>query len=419
MDSTISQSAFIETLSRPLTSKRSAKTHRKPVAEASWVRSHIVNVIRCLRLTARKAAKSWPTWSPHRAPIRSRASIGLLATPSTINPPTSGESGPARELQANGVPDRVFRVRLYIQSKRMLRALPATVLLSLLSTSSPAQLFTSEVKPTSATGLMLEPTSLEFAVATASAAHANLSALRSAPITPKDRKLEKERVALTTADKVELHGEFYVPRSSDDRAPAVLLLHDAGSNGAQLTPIAEYLNKRGFGVLVLDLRGHGQSAAEGLNWANMEEEEQERVWALTLDDVQAGAAWLRKRRDIHASNLTVIGVRASCALAARHAVNDENARAAILIDPEPHSLGFDILRDLRSLGGLPTLILCEKKGRQKAVRMTEASHSANGGQEYIKVQYMKCKPEKLVTDRRAKSSLGSWLREQVMPRRGR
>ena len=151
----------------------------------------------------------------------------------------------------------------------------------------------------------------------------------------------------------------------------------------------------------------------------MDEKEQERVWASALDDVQAGAEWLRKRRGIHASNLTVLGVNASCALAARHAVDDENARAAVLIGPRAHSLGFDILRDLRSLGGLPTLILCEKEGRGEAVRMTEASHSANGGQEYIKVQYMKCKAEKLVTDSKVKSNLGSWLREQVMPRRGR
>ncbi len=241
------------------------------------------------------------------------------------------------------------------------------------------------------------------------------------PVTPAlaGTEAETERVELITSDKVNLKAVFYIPKDASERAPAALLVHDAGSSGESLTPIAEYLNKRGFGVLVLDLRGHGESATDSFKWENLGEEERERVWAMALDDVQAGAEWLRKRSDIHSSNLTVLGVRASCALVARHAVNDENARAAVLVAPEARVLGFDLMRDLRSLGGLPTLILVEKTGRQEAVRMTEASHSANGGEEYIKVQYLKCKADRLVSDSKLKSNLNSWLREQVMPHRGR
>lgn len=297
----------------------------------------------------------------------------------------------------------------------MLRVVPAAVLLSALTAPAWAHFGTSEVQPPSV--LSLEPSSIEFTLATA------LSATRTPEPTRANAapgwEAETERVEVVAADKMELQGTFYVPRDSDSKAPAALLLHDAGQTGEQLIPIAKYLNKRGFGVLILDIRGHGKSVAEGVNWAKMDEKEQERVWAAALDDVQAGAEWLRKRRGIHASNLTVLGVGASCALAARHAVNDENARAAVLIGPPSHALGFDILRDLKSLCGLPTLILCEKTGRKVASRMVEASHSANGGQEYIKIQNMKCKADKLCTDSKVKSNVGSWLREQVMPRRGR
>ena len=294
----------------------------------------------------------------------------------------------------------------------MLRAIPAAVLLTVLSVPSSAQSSLVENYASVLRTEPTEPTSSEFAYSVAPIVTANAQPREAA-------KFTTEPVNLVAADKVATKAVFYVPKSSDEKAPAALLVHDAGSDGESLVQIAEYLNKRGFGVLLLDLRGHGKSATKDLDWANLDEEAQERLWAVALDDVQAGAEWLRKRKDIHSSNLTVLGVRASCALAARHAVGDENARAAVLIAPKAQTLGFDVLRDLRSLGGLPTLILCEKTGRQEAVRMCNASHNANGGQEYITVQYMKCKSEKLTTDSKVKSRLGSWLRDQVTPRRGR
>lgn len=299
-----------------------------------------------------------------------------------------------------------------LNSRRMLRAIPAAVLLALLSVPGQAQ--TSRVEGEVNSWLASAANSLSYELA--------FSATVTSPRTAQPGgavSVTTETVKLTASDKVVTNATFYVPKKSKERNPAAILVHDAGSSGEALAPIAKYLNKQGFGVLVLDLRGHGKSVTKELDWTKLDEEARERLWATALNDVQAGAEWLRKRRDIHSSNLTVVGVRAGCALAARHAVDDENARAAVLIAPEAHSLGFNVLRDLRSLGGLPTLMLCEKAGRQEAVRMCEASHTANGGQEYIEVKYIKCKSNKLMSDSKLKRNMAVWLREQVMPRRGR
>lgn len=293
----------------------------------------------------------------------------------------------------------------------MLRAIPAAVLFALLSAPSQAQ--TSMVEGEANEWLASAANSLSYKLALTTAANPLVTPQPGGAVA-----ITTETVKLTASDKVVTNATFYVPKKSKERNPAALLVHDAGSSSEALAPIAEYLHKNGFGVLVIDLRGHGKSATKDMDWAKLDEEARERVWASALDDVQAGAEWLRKRRDIHSSNLTVVGVRAGCALAARHAVDDENARAAVLIAPEAQSLGFNVLRDLRSLGGLPTLMLCEKSGRQEAVRMCEASHTATG-EEYIEVKYVKCKSDKLTSDSKLKRNMAVWLREQVMPRRGR
>lgn len=227
-----------------------------------------------------------------------------------------------------------------------------------------------------------------------------------------------ETVRFETEDRVTIAGSFYPPKKQDERAPVALLVHDAGETSASLTELAEHLHKRGMAVLTIDLRGHGDSATADLDWKKMDETERERVWAYALRDVNAAADWIRTRKDVHTSNLTLIGVHAGCTLAAKHAVDDENARAVVLISPKAEELGCNLLRDLRDLGGLPTLILSDKDAREEAVRLCEAGHKANGGEEYIEVQYLKSKGEKVLDDRKLKTNVANWLRDQVMPRRG-
>ncbi|HSP48448.1 MAG TPA: alpha/beta fold hydrolase, partial [Clostridiaceae bacterium] len=46
---------------------------------------------------------------------------------------------------------------------------------------------------------------------------------------------------------------------------AIVLLHGATSNREAITGYAEVLQREGFGVLALDLRGHGESGGDGVN----------------------------------------------------------------------------------------------------------------------------------------------------------
>lgn len=64
-----------------------------------------------------------------------------------------------------------------------------------------------------------------------------------------------EQVKLETDDGVSLAAWYRPP----DNGAAIILIHGAGASRESLRPYAEMLAGQGYGVLALDLRGHGES----------------------------------------------------------------------------------------------------------------------------------------------------------------
>ncbi len=64
-----------------------------------------------------------------------------------------------------------------------------------------------------------------------------------------------ESVALTTDDGVKL-AAWYTPPTN---GAAIMLIHGAGGSRESLRGYGEMLVRNGYGVLALDLRGHGES----------------------------------------------------------------------------------------------------------------------------------------------------------------
>ncbi len=94
-----------------------------------------------------------------------------------------------------------------------------------------------------------------------------------------------ESVTLTTADQVELAGWYQPPLNG----AAVILIHGAGGSREGLRPYAELLARHGYGVLALDLRGHGASAGRTNRFG----------WQGTRD-VGAAVAFLQTRDEVKA-----------------------------------------------------------------------------------------------------------------------
>lgn len=223
-----------------------------------------------------------------------------------------------------------------------------------------------------------------------------------------------EPIALRTGDKVGLKADFYPPRGTERRAPAVLLVHDAGADRTTVTDLAEGLQRASFAVLALDLRGHGQSVAEDLDWTGMDEEARKTLWAFATRDVDAAARWLSQREGIHSTNLTVIGVGAGGALAVRHAARNENVRCVGVVGLSEQTFGFDLASDLRDVEGLPILVAAAREQVEDAVALIDSIN----GNDYVTVARMRSTLQDLLGDKRLKREVVDWVEAQAMPKRG-
>lgn len=226
-----------------------------------------------------------------------------------------------------------------------------------------------------------------------------------------------DEVTFKTKDDLLLRGTYWAPKSSRGRSPAALLLHEAGKTQKELADLAVYLNKKGFAVLTFDVRGHGASVCDKANWSEADEKAREVLWAQAVRDVSAAASFLLGRPEVHSTNLSLVGIGSGCTLALRHAHEDENARAVVLVSPEPRCFGTDVAGGIADLGGLPTLLVSSSKAKTVAQRLQAYGHEANGGLEYVDVSLVRSAPEEVVGDKKLGSSTANWLRGIVMPKR--
>jgi len=124
----------------------------------------------------------------------------------------------------------------------------------------------------------------------------------------------KERVALPGADGVTLHG-WYVPSRND---AAVIALHGTGSNRVGVAGQARVLVAHGYGVLALDLRGHGESGGRSMSVP----------WKLDRD-LDAAVDWLKARADVDADRIGALGVSLGAEVAIRLAARRPDLRATV------------------------------------------------------------------------------------------
>ena len=109
-----------------------------------------------------------------------------------------------------------------------------------------------------------------------------------------------------TYDLVELHASFELPTGVPAPIPAVLLLHGYGEDRTAWKDFAKELLSRGWAVMALDLRGHGDSRLKNQrplqatpDWRTSQHE--------FPQDLDPALDWLKSRPRIDNSKIVVIG----------------------------------------------------------------------------------------------------------------
>jgi len=156
---------------------------------------------------------------------------------------------------------------------------------------------------------------------------------------PPDAPYTAEEVTLQTPAGVKLAGTLTLPKSRPARgAPAIVTITGSGieerdeslpgvSGYRPFRQLADTLGRRGIAVLRLDDRGIGGSDAgpRGATSADF------------ADDIRAGLAYLRTRREIDASRLGLVGHSEGGMIAPMVAATDPKLRAIVLMAGPAHT----------------------------------------------------------------------------------
>jgi len=161
----------------------------------------------------------------------------------------------------------------------------------------------------------------------------------------------KQDVVLRGADELRLRG-WYVPSRN---GAAVIAMHGTGSSRHGVARHARTLARHGYGVLALDLRGHGASDGRSTS----------APWKLD-DDVDRVVAWLAARSDVDAAKIGLLGVSLGGEVALRVAARRRDVRATVVegamggvADARAAGASWPVLAQLAGLTVVSTLLTAE------------------------------------------------------------
>lgn len=152
-------------------------------------------------------------------------------------------------------------------------------------------------------------------------------------VTPTDFDLEYEDVAIETADGLSLYG-WYIPSRN---GAAIILYHPMASNRIGTIFHAKMLASHGYGVLMMDIRAHGESEGDVLPFGGSEAE-----------DALAAVDFLQSRDDVDPDRIGAMGLSLGTHIAILGASRSQ-AIQAVVVDG-PGATTFEDWPPARSLG---------------------------------------------------------------------
>jgi pimeloyl-ACP methyl ester carboxylesterase len=137
---------------------------------------------------------------------------------------------------------------------------------------------------------------------------------------------------LKTFDLVELHASFDMPVGVPAPVPAVLLLHGYGEDRSVWKDFSKELVNRGWAVMALDLRGHGQSLMK-----NQRPIQASPDWRRSLHefpvDLDPALDWLKSRPRLDNRRIVVIGFDVGANLALIASGRFQEVRTVVALKP--------------------------------------------------------------------------------------
>jgi pimeloyl-ACP methyl ester carboxylesterase len=169
----------------------------------------------------------------------------------------------------------------------------------------------------------------ESAADTSEEAAAEPAAVESKYTTPDKTSGTAQRINLKADDGVNLVASYYPGREN-----AVILLHMMNKDRHDWDSFAKRLNLMGYTVISFDLRGHGDS---DLNWMDFKDVDYKPM----VSDVGVAAQYLYENNDVKIERVYTIGASIGANLAVMYGATDSKVKKAVMLSPGANYHGLN------------------------------------------------------------------------------
>jgi len=170
----------------------------------------------------------------------------------------------------------------------------------------------------------------------------------------------KREIKYFSVDSVLVVGTLYPP--SKKISQTVVLLHMLSRNRVDWEPFATKLWKKGYGILSIDLRGHGESVKMGDEVLDFRKFSKEMYQNMVLD-VKAAVEFLKEEKRIDTENIVIMGASIGGNVALNYAATDERVKGVVLLSAGLDYRGVKTEEAMREYGERPVLIVTSEEDK--------------------------------------------------------
>ncbi|MDO8633741.1 MAG: alpha/beta fold hydrolase [archaeon] len=183
---------------------------------------------------------------------------------------------------------------------------------------------------------------------------------------------EMQKVTFVAKDNVTIYANYWKAESSR----AVILVHQFNSSKEAYTGLAKLLNEDDYGVLALDLRGHGESRAQGslANPAYLSDKDFQDMHL----DLSGAQKFLSEKAY---TGFFIVGSSIGANLAVTYPFENSGFKAAVALSPGEDFKGLKPLSAARETN-VPTMIVASKDDAY-SFESAEKIHAAMTGEKKL------------------------------------
>ncbi len=192
-----------------------------------------------------------------------------------------------------------------------------------------------------------------------------------------------QKVAINSPDGLKIVGTFYA--SAVSNSPAILMLHQWGSDRKSFDGLAKQFQTGGIAALAIDGRGFGESVNKADGTIVSPSRTDAAVNGMKSDVAEA-VKWLTQQSGVDKNRIGILGASYGSSLAVIDAADNPDIKAVALLSPGINYFGnLPTEPAIKTYGDRPILLVASENDAESAVAVRGLDALAVGDKHQIKI----------------------------------